>query len=227
MISLAKLAANRANAQKSTGPKTPAGKAHVARNGRNSKGPRTAAGKLRSARNASGSTGPRTVPGKRRAAQNAKRSTGPKTEAGKKRVPQNAVRHGLSRPAGCEPDAQSTIADFAQAMTLESGQPELLPKAVRLAAAQFDLLRVRRARLNLFALGPRNTVRRLAALQRYEARARRQRNTAIRDLEDAHDGGVSDSGRNATLVVRDRARWPRSGQMQGVRKQTEPNRSQE
>jgi hypothetical protein len=52
MISAARLAANRANAQKSTGPKTAAGKLRVARNGRNSKGPTTAAGKMRAAQNA-------------------------------------------------------------------------------------------------------------------------------------------------------------------------------
>jgi len=168
MTSLAKIAANRANARKSTGPRTPAGKARAAQNGKNSKGPRTAAGK-------------------RTAARNAKKSTGPKSEAGKRRVGQNAVTHGLTRPASCEPDAQSTITDFAQAVTKQAAQPELLPTALRMAAAQFDVLRVRRARLELFGRGTRNLVRRLAALERYEARARRKRKAAIRDLQNALD----------------------------------------
>jgi hypothetical protein len=52
MISLAKLAANRANAQRSTGPKSAAGKRRVAQNAQKSTGPRTPAGKRRAAQNA-------------------------------------------------------------------------------------------------------------------------------------------------------------------------------
>jgi hypothetical protein len=52
MTSAVKLAANRANARKSTGPRTAAGKRASARNALNSTGPKTAAGKARSARNA-------------------------------------------------------------------------------------------------------------------------------------------------------------------------------
>ena len=52
MISKAKLAANRANAQKSTGPRTAAGRLRSAQNTLKSTGPRTAAGKARSAQNA-------------------------------------------------------------------------------------------------------------------------------------------------------------------------------
>jgi hypothetical protein len=182
MTSLAKIAANRANARKSTGPKTAAGKARVARNGQNSQGPRTAAGKRAAAAN---STGPKTPAGKRRAAQNSQKSTGPKTEAGKKRIAQNALRHGLTRATTCEPDAASTTADFAQAIANESGRRELLSTALRIAAAQFDLLRVRRARHSLLGRGMRDQIRRLAALQRYEAHARRLRKTAVRDLQSA------------------------------------------
>jgi len=52
MISAAKLAANRANAQKSTGPRTAAGKLRAAQNARKSTGPITPAGKKRSGQNA-------------------------------------------------------------------------------------------------------------------------------------------------------------------------------
>jgi hypothetical protein len=52
MISKAKLAANRANAQKSTGPRTAGGRLRSAQNTLKSTGPRTAAGKARSAQNA-------------------------------------------------------------------------------------------------------------------------------------------------------------------------------
>jgi hypothetical protein len=89
-------------------------------------------------------------------------------------------------PASCEPDAQSAIGDFAQAVAKQS--PELLPSAVRIGTAQFDLLRLRRARHGLFARGTRDLVRRLAALERYEARARRQRKSAILDLQRTLEG---------------------------------------
>jgi hypothetical protein len=166
MTSLARIAANRANARKSTGPKTAAGKARAARNGRNSKGPRTAGGK-------------------RAAAANSKKSTGPKTEAGKKQAAQNARRHGLTLLASCEPDAQATIGDFAQAITKQTGQPLASSAALRIASGQFDLLRVRGARARLLAAPSSSLIRRLAALERYEARARRQRKVAMRDLQEA------------------------------------------
>src|SRR5947209_1181435 len=47
-----KVAANRRNAQRSTGPRTPEGKATSARNAQRSSGPRTAHGVARSSRNA-------------------------------------------------------------------------------------------------------------------------------------------------------------------------------
>src|SRR4051794_5820630 len=52
MISPARLAANRANAQKSTGPRTVAGKQRAARKGDKNVGPTTPTGKKRSAQNA-------------------------------------------------------------------------------------------------------------------------------------------------------------------------------
>jgi hypothetical protein len=52
LITAARVAANRANARKSTGPRTAAGKLASARNSLKSTGPKTAAGKARSARNA-------------------------------------------------------------------------------------------------------------------------------------------------------------------------------
>lgn len=51
MISQRKLLANRLNAQKSTGPKTPEGRAHSAQNAAKSTGPKTQGGKARSSLN--------------------------------------------------------------------------------------------------------------------------------------------------------------------------------
>jgi hypothetical protein len=52
IITAARLAANRANARKSTGPRTPAGKRIASQNARRSTGPRTRAGKRRVSQNA-------------------------------------------------------------------------------------------------------------------------------------------------------------------------------
>jgi hypothetical protein len=113
MISAARLAANRANAQRSTGPRTPAGK-------------------LRSARNPH-------------------RSTGPRTAAGKARAARNARRHGLTLAAFCDPTATPDIAAAARAIAGTDGDPRRYALAVRVAEAQIDLIRVRRARRDLLA----------------------------------------------------------------------------
>jgi hypothetical protein len=166
MISAAKLAANRANAQRSTGP-------------------RTWSGKLRSAQNGQKSKGPRTPPGKLRAAQNAQRSTGPRTSAGKRRAAQNARRHGLTLAACCETVAEGEIAALGQAIAGASDRPDLIALATRIAAAQIDLARVGRARLALYSAGEHVDTRRLAALERYEQRMRVRRKLAIRDFDAA------------------------------------------
>jgi hypothetical protein len=93
----------------------------------------------------------------------------------------------LTQPANCEPDAQSAIAHLTHALVQESGGTAALPGALRVAAAQFDLMRVRRAREPLyaqaFAQPTSEAIRRLAALERYERRARSQRKAAIRDFK--------------------------------------------
>jgi hypothetical protein len=160
MISAARLAANGANARKSTGPKTAAGKLRIARNGANSKGPRTAAGKMRSA-------------------QNARKSTGPISAAGKKRSAQNARRHGLSHCARNVPEFARAVAELGHAFAGESTDPQVLVLAMAAAAAQIDLMRARRARVDLLAAHPFDNIRRAAAIERYEAFARKQRKLAI------------------------------------------------
>jgi len=142
MISAAKLAANRANAQKSTGP-------------------RTAAGKLR-------------------AAQNVRKSTGPITPAGKKRAGQNARRHGLTLPASRDPSLVEAIARLAHAIAGASHNPQAIELATRLATAEVDLLRARRTRLDLLDGQPFDNIRRLAAIEYYERRARTRRKLAVR-----------------------------------------------
>ena len=146
-MSAARLAANRANAQKSTGP-------------------RTAAGKLR-------------------AAQNARKSTGPITAAGKTRSAQNARRHGLNVLACHDPAVAGGIEHLSCAIAAANEHPQVIALAQRVAAAQVDLMRARRARLELLGAKPLGNIHRLAAIERYERRARAQRAVAIRAFDAA------------------------------------------
>lgn len=165
MISAKMLAANRANARRSTGPRTPVGKQRVALNGRNSTGPKSPGGKLRSR-------------------QNTLRSTGPRTRAGKMRAAYNALRHGLTLAIGY--DARGEIGDFARAILGDRDDAHLRDLASRIAQAQFDLTRVacaRHALLPAAAAGDPIAIEKLARLERYERRAWSRRKCAIRELD--------------------------------------------
>jgi hypothetical protein len=147
MISPARLAANRANAQKSTGP--------------------------------------RTVAGKQRAARNGGKSVGPTTPTGKKRSAQNARRHGLTLPLSRDPGVAAATTGFAHAIAGTTQNAELLGLAIRVAGAELDVRRARHARLDLLAEEPCAHIRRLAAIEDYERRARARRKFAIRTFNAA------------------------------------------
>ncbi len=116
---------------------------------------------------------------------NAQKSTGPRTQAGKRRSSQNAARHGLTRPPG--PEGQARLAGLAQAIA--APKPQLLAAAAaRIATAQHDLERARRARLALLTKTESGAAEsrdfwRLAALDNYEQRARTRRTTALYRFE--------------------------------------------
>jgi hypothetical protein len=207
MTSAAKLAANRANAQRSTGPRTPQGK-------------------LRSAQNLRNSTGPRTPEGRLQSAQNARKSTGPRTAAGKARAAQNARRHGLTLAACCDAAATRDIATAARAIAGADGDAQRYALACRVAEAQIDLVRVRHARRDLLdsAVGPGKDTARLKALERYENRARARRKFAIRAL-DAAARQRSASGRPAFLSERTEAKPPHANEAAHFF-QNEPDQSQ-
>jgi hypothetical protein len=165
MISARQLAANRANARNSTGPRTAEGKQRVALNGRKSAGPKSPQGKLRST-------------------QNTRCSTGPRTRAGKKRAAYNALRHGLSLAIGYDPGGE--IGDFARALAGGRDDEHLRALASRIAQAQFDLTRVASARLAVLpaaTAGDPMAIAQLARLGRYERRAWSRRKSAIRALD--------------------------------------------
>jgi hypothetical protein len=108
--------------------------------------------------------------------ENAKRSTGPKSLAGRLKSSRNALRHGLSIPAA---------ADSLSGVRLDPLLPQGASQLQRLAVldmvrAESELQRVAAVRNGLLAdldlQSPSlHQVWRLAALERYECRAHRQR----------------------------------------------------
>jgi hypothetical protein len=99
--------------------------------------------------------------------RNSRRSTGPKTVAGKSEVAQNALRHGLEVPADRRQTQRGKIEELTVLIAGDGANETVLDRARKVAEAQFDLLRVRRARLSLLS-NPKERVEkvRLADLRR-------------------------------------------------------------
>jgi hypothetical protein len=89
---------------------------------------------------------------KRRAnRKNAGASTGPRTPTGKACAARNARKHGLSVPVMADPLLAAEVNMLAHQIAGESANDQLQQLAARVAEAQIDLLRVRRARYELIA----------------------------------------------------------------------------
>jgi hypothetical protein len=82
---------------------------------------------------------------------NALASTGPRTSAGKAISARNARRHGLNLPALRDPALAEEIAVLAHEIAGPDAPARRFELACRIAAAQIDVIRVRRARHELFS----------------------------------------------------------------------------
>jgi hypothetical protein len=125
--------------------------------------------------------------------RNARRSTGPRTASGKRTAARNALRHGLSLPVFADPALAREIAELAERLADGCAVPQPRELAIRVAAAQVDIKRVRHARNALFTRRPvgasatesrsdglRDEILELVALDRYERQAMWRRKLAIR-----------------------------------------------
>ena len=150
--------------------------------------------------------------------RNARASTGPRTGAGKARAAQNARRHGLNLPARYDPARSGEIVALARAIAGADAGAECLELASRIAAAQIDVERARRARLDLYpqALRERDAIMRLAAIDRYEGRALSVRARAMREYDDAPDRAHSGTAAGISAKRSQQAKVRRSLGSDGV-----------
>jgi hypothetical protein len=145
---------------------------------------------------------------------NAGGSTGPRTAAGKTRASRNARRHRLSIPVACDPVLSTAVEELTRRLVGDLEDAEIAALARAFAEAEVDLERIKRARLqlmrDLIALQTEGTspathkataaaARQLAALNRYDRRARARRRLTMRAFTKRFIDAVERQGLSALL----------------------------
>lgn len=117
---------------------------------------------------------------------NAKKSTGPVSASGKRRSRQNALRHGLAVSA--DPLLLADVDRMAQIFSRARGEPSITLITQDAAAAEIDLLRIRKIRASTFEIFYKSERslkdlaqlnQELGRLDRYERRAFSRRRQAL------------------------------------------------
>ena len=135
---------------------------------------------------------------------NARKSSGPRSSAGKSRASSNAYRHGLSLSVGTNSPLAPQLETLARKIAGNAVDAITLERAREIAQAEFDLARVRRAKVALIesaracvaadrppmppqdpdrsAEAIRRALPELCKLERYERRAAVRRDRAVLDF---------------------------------------------
>jgi DNA polymerase II small subunit/DNA polymerase delta subunit B len=82
--------------------------------------------------------------------KNAKKSSGPRTVEGRNAVRRNALRWGLTVDIRTDAAFNDDIEDLAKVLSRASGTPKVTECAREAAAAELDLVRIRKTRAGLF-----------------------------------------------------------------------------
>jgi hypothetical protein len=124
--------------------------------------------------------------------QNAKKGTGPRSEEGKAASRHNGLRHGLAIDIETDPAFREDIEKLAKLLSNSFGSQNVSEVAREAAAAELDLLRIRKFRAWLYETlcfadkaapgGMTELNDKLAKLERYERRAFSRRKRALRAI---------------------------------------------
>ncbi len=123
---------------------------------------------------------------------NARKSSGPRSKEGRAVSRRNALRHGLAIDIGTNLAFHDDIERLAKLLSRSSGVQNVSEVAREAAAAELDLMRIRKIRAWLYetlyfadAAAPDSVTElnaKLAKLERYERRAFSRRKRALREL---------------------------------------------